>query len=76
LEWRNVKAAIDNYRIKYTPISRGDHAEVVVPRSQQATTKTTLTGEHCTPDPTGLGTFEGQEPAPSHPHFATLQREK
>ncbi|XP_012624256.2 tenascin isoform X3 [Microcebus murinus] len=44
LEWRNGKAAIDNYRIKYAPISGGDHAEVDVPKSQQATTKTTLTG--------------------------------
>ncbi|XP_042534689.1 tenascin isoform X2 [Dipodomys spectabilis] len=44
LEWRNVKAAIDNYRIKYAPISGGDHAEVDVPKSQQATTKTTLMG--------------------------------
>ncbi|XP_004849543.1 tenascin isoform X3 [Heterocephalus glaber] len=44
LEWRNVKTAIDSYRIKYAPISGGDHAEVDVPKSQQATTKTTLTG--------------------------------
>ncbi|KAM9081991.1 tenascin isoform 2-T2 [Megaptera novaeangliae] len=44
LEWRNVKAAADSYRIKYAPISGGDHAEVEVPRSQQTTTKTTLTG--------------------------------
>uniref|UniRef100_A0A8D2DVM7 Tenascin n=1 Tax=Sciurus vulgaris TaxID=55149 RepID=A0A8D2DVM7_SCIVU len=44
LEWRNVKSAIDSYRIKYAPISGGDHAEVDVPKSQQATTKTTLTG--------------------------------
>uniref|UniRef100_A0A2K6F433 Tenascin n=1 Tax=Propithecus coquereli TaxID=379532 RepID=A0A2K6F433_PROCO len=44
LEWRNGKAAIDNYRIKYAPISGGDHAEVDVPKSQQATTRTTLTG--------------------------------
>ncbi|XP_045324987.1 tenascin isoform X1 [Leopardus geoffroyi] len=44
LEWRNGKAAIDSYRIKYAPISGGDHAEVEVPRSQQTTTKTTLTG--------------------------------
>ncbi|XP_023366265.1 tenascin isoform X1 [Otolemur garnettii] len=44
LEWRNGKATIDNYRIKYAPISGGDHAEVEVPKSQQATTKTTLTG--------------------------------
>ncbi|CAK6433663.1 unnamed protein product [Pipistrellus nathusii] len=44
LEWKNGKAAIDSYRIKYAPISGGDHAEIEVPRSQQATTKTTLTG--------------------------------
>ncbi|XP_023579053.1 tenascin isoform X6 [Octodon degus] len=44
LEWRNVKAVIDSYRIKYAPISGGDHAEVDVPKSQQTTTKTTLTG--------------------------------
>ncbi|XP_074218197.1 tenascin isoform X8 [Camelus bactrianus] len=44
LEWRNGKAAADSYRIKYAPISGGDHAEVEVPRSQQTTTKTTLTG--------------------------------
>ncbi|XP_064435986.1 tenascin isoform X12 [Mirounga angustirostris] len=44
LEWKNGKAAVDSYRIKYAPISGGAHAEVEVPRSQQATTKTTLTG--------------------------------
>lgn len=55
LEWRNGKAAIDNYRIKYAPISGGDHAEVEVPRSQQATTKTTLTGELRTSDPARSG---------------------
>ncbi|XP_055435438.1 tenascin isoform X4 [Bubalus kerabau] len=44
LEWRNVKAAADSYRIKYAPISGGDHAEVEVPRSQHTTTRTTLTG--------------------------------
>ncbi|XP_077626055.1 tenascin isoform X5 [Crocuta crocuta] len=44
LEWRNGKAAVDSYRIKYAPISGGDHAEVEVPRSPQTTTKTTLTG--------------------------------
>ncbi|XP_049977743.1 tenascin isoform X2 [Alexandromys fortis] len=44
LEWRNVKADINSYRIKYAPISGGDHAEADVPKSQQATTKTTLTG--------------------------------
>lgn len=59
LEWKNGKAAPDSYRIKYAPISGGDHAEVEIPRSQQATTKATLLGELCLPDPapphTGLG---------------------
>uniref|UniRef100_A0A8C7AVS0 Tenascin n=1 Tax=Neovison vison TaxID=452646 RepID=A0A8C7AVS0_NEOVI len=44
LEWKNGKAAPDSYRIKYAPISGGDHAEVEIPRSQQATTKATLLG--------------------------------
>ncbi|XP_037348157.1 tenascin isoform X3 [Talpa occidentalis] len=43
LEWRNGKAAVDRYRIKYAPISGGDHTEVEAPKSQQATTKTILT---------------------------------
>lgn len=55
LEWRNGKAAPDSYRIKYAPISGGDHAEVEVPRSQQATTKTTLTGELRLSDPASPG---------------------
>ena len=67
LEWRNVKAAADSYRIKYAPISGGDHAEVEVPRSQQTTTRTTLTGELHLPDLTGPG---------GCPHLANLQREK
>uniref|UniRef100_A0A4X1V071 Tenascin n=1 Tax=Sus scrofa TaxID=9823 RepID=A0A4X1V071_PIG len=54
LEWRNGKAAADTYRIKYAPISGGDHAEVEVPRSPQTTTKATLTGELCIPSPTDL----------------------
>ncbi|XP_043355022.1 tenascin isoform X6 [Dermochelys coriacea] len=44
LEWKNSQASIDNYRIKFAPISGGDHAEITVPRSNQATTKATLTG--------------------------------
>uniref|UniRef100_G3W6G8 Tenascin C n=1 Tax=Sarcophilus harrisii TaxID=9305 RepID=G3W6G8_SARHA len=44
LEWKNGKANIDKYRIKFAPISGGDHAEVEVSKSKQATTKTTLTG--------------------------------
>uniref|UniRef100_A0A8C3RR94 Tenascin C n=1 Tax=Chelydra serpentina TaxID=8475 RepID=A0A8C3RR94_CHESE len=44
LEWKNSHASIDNYRIKFAPISGGDHAEITVPRSNEATTKATLTG--------------------------------
>ncbi|XP_067327984.1 tenascin isoform X3 [Anolis sagrei] len=44
LEWKNSQATPEMYRIKYAPISGGDHIEVTVPRSNQATTKATLTG--------------------------------
>nr|XP_056716352.1 tenascin isoform X2 [Euleptes europaea] len=44
LEWKNSQATPEAYRIKYAPISGGDHTEVTVPRSNQATTKVTLTG--------------------------------
>ncbi|XP_050782847.1 tenascin isoform X2 [Gopherus flavomarginatus] len=44
LEWKNSQASIDTYRIKFAPISGGDHAEITVPRSNQTTTKATLTG--------------------------------
>ncbi|XP_032867941.2 tenascin isoform X2 [Tyto alba] len=44
LEWKNSHANIDNYRIKFAPISGGDHAEITVPKSNQATTRATLTG--------------------------------
>ncbi|XP_061459945.1 tenascin isoform X2 [Rhineura floridana] len=44
LEWKNSQATPEAYRIKYAPISGGDHAEVTVPRSHQDTTKATLTG--------------------------------
>ncbi|XP_063000832.1 tenascin isoform X3 [Elgaria multicarinata webbii] len=44
LEWKNSQATPEMYRIKYAPISGGDHAELTVPRSNQATTKATLTG--------------------------------
>lgn len=44
LEWKNTLASIDFYRIKFAPLSGGDHEEITVPRSNQATTKATLTG--------------------------------
>lgn len=45
LEWKNSHANIDNYRIKFAPISGGDHAEITVPKGNQATTRATLTGK-------------------------------
>ncbi|KAM6046837.1 tenascin isoform 10-T11 [Theristicus caerulescens] len=44
LEWKNSHANVDNYRIKFAPISGGDHAEITVPKGNQATTRATLTG--------------------------------
>ncbi|XP_015500750.1 tenascin isoform X1 [Parus major] len=44
LEWKNSHANVDNYRIKFAPISGGDHVEIAVPKGSQATTRATLTG--------------------------------
>ncbi|XP_053329724.1 tenascin isoform X2 [Spea bombifrons] len=44
LDWKNTEADIDYYRIKFAPLSGGDHEEITVPRSKDATTKATLTG--------------------------------
>ncbi|XP_018432476.1 PREDICTED: tenascin [Nanorana parkeri] len=44
LEWKNTQANVDFYRIKFAPLSGGDHEEITVPRSNLATTKATLTG--------------------------------
>ncbi|XP_069465775.1 tenascin isoform X5 [Ambystoma mexicanum] len=44
LEWKNSQANVDLYRVKFAPLSGGDHTEITVPKSNQATTKATLTG--------------------------------
>ncbi|NXM53633.1 TENA protein, partial [Illadopsis cleaveri] len=44
LEWKNSHANVDSYRIKFAPISGGDHVEITVPKGSQATTRATLTG--------------------------------
>ncbi|KAE8583666.1 hypothetical protein XENTR_v10020614 [Xenopus tropicalis] len=44
LDWKNSQANVEYYRIKYAPLSGGDHEETIVPRSNEATSKTTLTG--------------------------------
>ncbi|CAH2315884.1 tenascin isoform X1 [Pelobates cultripes] len=44
LEWKNSQANIDFYRLKFAPLSGGDHEEITVPKSNLATSKATLTG--------------------------------
>uniref|UniRef100_A0A673YBM9 Tenascin C n=1 Tax=Salmo trutta TaxID=8032 RepID=A0A673YBM9_SALTR len=44
LEWRNSRADVDSYRVKYTPISGGSHGEVVFPRGSGDNTQATITG--------------------------------
>ncbi|XP_040261976.1 tenascin isoform X3 [Bufo bufo] len=44
LEWKNTLANIDFFRIKFATLSGGDHEEITVPKSNQATTKAILTG--------------------------------
>ncbi|XP_041050032.1 tenascin isoform X3 [Carcharodon carcharias] len=39
LEWKNTRAAADNYKVKYSPLAGGEHKEITVKRSNQATTK-------------------------------------
>ncbi|XP_029467796.1 tenascin [Rhinatrema bivittatum] len=44
LEWENSLAKNEIYRVKFAPISGGDHLEISVPRSDQTTTSVILTG--------------------------------
>ena len=45
LEWRNSRADVDSYRVKYSPISGGSHGEEVFPRGSGGNTQATITGE-------------------------------
>lgn len=45
LEWRNSRASVTGYRVKYGPISGGAHGEVMSQSGQQDKTQTTITGE-------------------------------
>lgn len=45
LVWTNSKADIDNYRVKYGPISGGVHNELLVRPGSGGTTKATISGE-------------------------------
>ncbi|XP_051525385.1 tenascin [Myxocyprinus asiaticus] len=44
LEWKNSRANILNYRIKYGPLSGGEHGELVFPSGPQDTTHAKITG--------------------------------
>ncbi|XP_045563062.1 tenascin isoform X3 [Salmo salar] len=44
LEWKNSQAKVDNYRIKYGPLSGGDHRELLFPTGPLDTTQAKITG--------------------------------
>uniref|UniRef100_A0A8C5HM41 Tenascin-like n=1 Tax=Gouania willdenowi TaxID=441366 RepID=A0A8C5HM41_GOUWI len=44
LEWKNSRAPVDNYRIKYGPLSGGDHGELLVSPGPKDSTQAKLTG--------------------------------
>ncbi|CAK6959636.1 tenascin isoform X2 [Scomber scombrus] len=44
LEWKNSLARVDNYRIKYGPLSGGEHGELLFPPGPKDTTQAKITG--------------------------------
>ncbi|XP_029295570.1 tenascin isoform X2 [Cottoperca gobio] len=44
LEWKNSQAPVDNYRIKYGPLSGGEHGELLFPPGPRDTTTAKITG--------------------------------
>uniref|UniRef100_A0A672H8D8 Tenascin C n=1 Tax=Salarias fasciatus TaxID=181472 RepID=A0A672H8D8_SALFA len=44
LEWRNSRAEVDNYRIKYGPLSGGEHGELLFPPGPKDSTQAKITG--------------------------------
>ncbi|XP_047197053.1 tenascin isoform X3 [Hippoglossus stenolepis] len=44
LEWKNSQAQVENYRIKYGPLSGGDHGEMLFPPGPKETTQAKITG--------------------------------
>ncbi|XP_040899031.1 tenascin isoform X6 [Toxotes jaculatrix] len=44
LEWKNSQAQVDNYRIKYGPLSGGEHGELLFPPGPKDTTLAKITG--------------------------------
>ncbi|XP_056274974.1 tenascin-like isoform X2 [Pseudoliparis swirei] len=44
LEWRNSRAPVENYRIKYGPLSGGEHGEMLFPPGPKDSTQAKITG--------------------------------
>ncbi|XP_077417033.1 tenascin isoform X3 [Vanacampus margaritifer] len=44
LEWKNSQAQVDNYRIKYGPLSGGEHRELLFPAGLKDTTQAKIIG--------------------------------
>ncbi|XP_030579663.1 tenascin isoform X2 [Archocentrus centrarchus] len=44
LEWKNSRAQVDNYRIKYGPLSGGEHEELLFPPGPKDFTQAKITG--------------------------------
>ncbi|XP_037633005.1 tenascin-like isoform X2 [Sebastes umbrosus] len=44
LEWKNSQAPVDNYRIKYGPLSGGEHGELLFSPGPKDTTQAKITG--------------------------------
>ncbi|XP_051892775.1 tenascin-like isoform X2 [Pristis pectinata] len=43
LEWKNTRAAANNYKVKFSPLAGGEHMETTVERSTQSTTTIKIT---------------------------------
>lgn len=44
LEWKSSQAHVDNYRIKYGPLSGGDHGELLFSPGPKDRTQAKITG--------------------------------
>lgn len=51
LEWKNSRAQVENYRIKYGPLSGGEHAELLFPRGPKDSTQAKISGTPTPDDP-------------------------
>lgn len=49
LEWENSKAVVEYFCVVYSTLAGDQYNKIIIPRSNGATTKTTLTSELSTP---------------------------